>query len=242
MSNKRLSLEVQNLTKIYKDKKHNNKVIFKNQNITFEGGKIHCLLGESGCGKSTLLRIIAGLEKYDNGNITTFNSDEFRFSMILQDNNLLPWLSAYQNIEFAIKSNKYDIDKSNVDKLLDEYGILNFSKKFPYEMSVGMKQKVSFAKAMVINPNLVLLDEPFSALDYISKENMHKLLLKEYSKRQCTVILSTHFIDEAIELADYIHIIGNNGKYKKIKNCLKKPRCKDDKYQDFLEFIKKEYV
>lgn len=164
MSNKRLSLEVQNLTKIYKDKKHNNKVIFENQNITFECGKIHCLLGESGCGKSTLLRIIAGLEKYDNGNITTFNSDEFRFSMILQDNNLLPWLSAYQNIEFAIKSNKYDIDKSNIDKLLDEYGILNFLKKFPYEMSVGMKQKVSFAKAMVINPNLVLLDEPFSAL------------------------------------------------------------------------------
>lgn len=235
-------IKVKNLKKIYNEKKQNKKIVFENFNITFESGKIHCLLGKSGCGKSTLLKMLAGLENFNNGDINIGNLNENHLSMILQDNNLLPWLNTYQNIEFAVKANKFNIDKRDIDKILTQYELLEFSKNFPYQMSVGMKQKVSFAKAMITNPDLVLLDEPFCALDYISKENMHKLFLDEYIKRRFTAILSTHFIDEAIELADYIHIIGNDGYYKKIKNILKKPRYKDDKYQEFLEFIKREYV
>lgn len=236
------SIEVKNLTKIYNGKKQNKKIVFENLNITFESGKIHCLLGKSGCGKSTLLKMLAGLESFNEGDIYIDNLKEKHLSMILQDNNLLPWLNTYQNIEFAVKANKLNIDKRDIDKILTEYELLEFSKNFPYQMSAGMKQKVSFAKAMITNPDLVLLDEPFCALDYISKENMHQLFLDEYIKRRFTSILSTHFIDEAIELADYIHIIGKDGYYKKIKNSLKKPRYKDGKYQEFLEFIKREYV
>lgn len=235
-------IEVKNLTKIYNRKKQNKKIVFENLNITFESGKIHCLLGKSGCGKSTLLKMLAGLESFNEGDINIGNLKENHLSMILQDNNLLPWLNTYQNIEFAVKANKFNIDKRDIDKILEEYELLEFSKNFPYQMSVGMKQKVSFAKAMITNPDLVLLDEPFCALDYISKETMHQLFLDEYIKRRFTAILSTHFIDEAIELADYIHIIGKNGYYKKIKNSLKKPRYKDDEYQEFLEFIKREYI
>lgn len=235
-------IKVKNLTKIYNEKKQNKKIVFENLNITFESGKIHCLLGKSGCGKSTLLKMLAGLESFNKGDINIGNLKENHLSMILQDNNLLPWLNTYQNIEFAVKANKFNIDKRDIDKILTEYELLEFSKNFPYQMSVGMKQKVSFAKAMITNPDLVLLDEPFCALDYISKENMHQLFLDEYIKRRFTAILSTHFIDEAIELADYIHIIGKDGYYKKIKNSLKKPRYKDGKYQEFLEFIKREYL
>ena len=235
-------IEVKNLTKIYKGKKQSKNVVFDDLKITFERGKIHCLLGKSGCGKSTLLKILAGLENFNEDDINIVNLKDNRLSMILQDNNLLPWLNTYQNIEFAITANKSNINKKDIDKMLTEYELLEFSRCFPYQMSVGMKQKVSFAKAMITNPDLVLLDEPFCALDYISKENMHQLFLNEYRERHFTAILSTHFIDEAIELADYIHIIGKGGYYKKIKNNLKKPRYNDDKYQEFLEFIKKEYV
>lgn len=242
MKNKGLSINIQNLTKIYNDKKGNKKQVFNNLTTDFEAKKIHCLLGKSGCGKSTLLRMIAGIEDFESGVINTLNSKNINLSMILQDNNLLPWLNVYKNIEFAITANKINIDNNVIFEMLKQYELIKFEKYFPYEMSVGMKQKASFAKAMITNPNLVLLDEPFCALDYISKENMHKLFLKEYSKRKFTAILSTHFIDEAIELADYIHIIGDDGDYKKIKNPLKKPRYKDNKYQEFLEFIKKEYV
>ena len=128
--------------------------------------------------------MLAGLESFNKGDINIGNLKENHLSMILQDNNLLPWLNTYQNIEFAVKANKFNIDKRDIDKILTEYELLEFSKNFPYQMSVGMKQKVSFAKAMITNPDLVLLDEPFCALDYISKENMHQLFLDEYIKRR----------------------------------------------------------
>lgn len=227
-------IKVKNLTKIYNEKKQNKKIVFENLNITFESGKIHCLLGKSGCGKSTLLKMLAGLESFDKGNINIGNLKENHLSMILQDNNLLPWFNTYQNIEFAVKANKFNIGKRDIDKILTEYELLEFSKNFPYQMSVGMKQKVSFAKAMITNPDLVLLDEPFCALDYISKENMHQLFLDEYIKRRFTAILSTHFIDEAIELADYIHIIGKDGYYKKIKNSLKNRDIRMVNIKNFL--------
>ena len=151
-------IKVKNLTKIYNEKKQNKKIVFENLNITFESRKIHCLLGKSGCGKSTLLKMLAGLESFNKGDINIGNLKENHLSMILQDNNLLPWLNTYQNIEFAVKANKFNIDKRDIDKILTEYELLEFSKNFPYQMSVGMKQKVSFAKAMITNPDLVLLD------------------------------------------------------------------------------------
>jgi len=139
-------IKVKNLTKIYNEKKQNKKIVFENLNITFESGKIHCLLGKSGCGKSTLLKMLAGLESFNKGDINIGNLKENHLSMILQDNNLLPWLNTYQNIEFAVKANKFNIDKRDIDKILTEYELLEFSKNFPYQMSVGMKQKFLLLK------------------------------------------------------------------------------------------------
>ncbi len=152
-------IKVKNLTKIYNEKKQNKKIVFENLNITFESGKIHCLLGKSGCGKSTLLKMLAGLESFNKGDINIGNLKENHLSMILQDNNLLPWLNTYQNIEFAVKANKFNIDKRDIDKILTEYELLEFSKNFPYQMSVGMKQKVSFAKTIDTSFIFSSLDE-----------------------------------------------------------------------------------
>lgn len=224
---------IEGLKKIYTNKK----IIFDGFDVKFELNKIHCLLGMSGCGKSTLLRIIAGIEDYEAGNIDLSSIEKKKISMIMQENNLLPWFNIYNNIKFALNSSK-KVDDGIIDQYLIDFKLYDYKKFYPYQLSVGLKQKVSFAKSLVTNPNLILLDEPFCALDYISKEDMHTLFLEEYKKRKFTAILSTHFIDEAIYLADYIHLVGKNGQYKKVKNPLKKPRNKDDKYQEFLEFIK----
>ena len=241
---KEYAVKVENLTKNYNNGKRANKKVFDNFNIEFEKGKIHCVLGVSGCGKSTLLRIIANLEKVENGNII-FNEeykDNIFISMILQENNLLPWLTVYQNIEFVLKSCNINIEEKDVDKLLKKHKLLEYKKFYPYELSVGLKQKVALCKAIVTKPKIVLLDEPFCALDFISKENIHEIFLEEFSKEQFTSILSTHYLDEAVKLGDYIHLLGKNNKYIKIKNPLSYPREKDKDYNKFLEKIKKMYV
>ena len=223
---------INKLNKTFSDKKHNDKTVFKNFNIKFKSGVVHCILGKSGCGKSTIMRILAGLETFSSGSINIFgkNRDEHIISMIIQENNLLP-----------LNVNDKENDKI-INDILEKYSLLDYKMFYPYELSVGMKQRVSLAKTLINNPNIILLDEPFCALDYITKDTMHDIFLEAYNNKKFTAIISTHFIDEAIKLADYIHILGENNRYKLIKNPLIKPRDKDDKYQDFLEFIKKEYI
>lgn len=241
------SIKIEGLTKNYSSDRHIKKKVFDNFNIEFEKEKIHCILGVSGCGKSTLLRIIAGLEEIESGTIT-FSKDlqtdnDIFISMILQENNLLPWLTVYQNIEFALKScNSRDLSEEHIDDLLKKHNLLEFKKFYPYELSVGLKQKVALCKAIVTKPKIVLLDEPFCALDFISKENIHNIFLNEFNNEQFTAILSTHYLEEAVKIGDYIHLLGKNNKYTKIKNPLKYPREQDKGYQEFLELIKKKYV
>ncbi len=239
-----IAVKVTNLSKDYKNGKRIKKKVFDNFNAEFESGKIHCVLGVSGCGKSTLLRIIAGLEEYESGNIEfpeIEKKDDIFISMILQENNLLPWLTVYQNIEFALKSCKLDYTEEVIDKILEKHNLLEFKTFYPYELSVGLKQKVALCKAINTKPKIILLDEPFCALDFISKENIHDIFLKEFRKEQFTSILSTHYLEEAVKLGDYIHLLGKNNKYIKVENPLKYPREKDKGYHEFLEHIKDLY-
>ena len=246
MKKKEYGVKIENLTKNYKNGKRVKKKVFENLNIEFESEKIHCVLGVSGCGKSTLLRIIAGLEEIESGNIIFKDGLEkdnnIFISMILQENNLLPWLTVYQNIEFALKSCNLNTEESYIDEVLEKHNLLEYKKFYPFELSVGLKQKVSLCKAIVTKPKIVLLDEPFCALDFISKENIHEIFLNEFSKEQFTSILSTHYLDEAVKLGDYIHLLGKDNKYIKIINPLKYPREKDKNYHEFLEKIKNLYV
>ena len=239
-----IAVKVNNLSKDYKNGKRVKKKVFDNLSLEFESGKIHCVLGVSGCGKSTLLRTIAGLEEYESGNIEfpeINNKDDIFISMILQENNLLPWLTVYQNIEFALKSCKLDYQEETIDKILEKHNLLEFKNFYPYELSVGLKQKVALCKAINTKPKIILLDEPFCALDFISKESIHDIFLKEFRKEQFTSILSTHYLEEAVKLGDYIHLLGKDNKYIKVENPLKYPREKDKGYHEFLEHIKDLY-
>lgn len=239
------SIEIEKIIKNYSVNNKEKKKVFSNLNIKFEKGKIHCILGTSGCGKSTLMRIIAGLEKYEDGKIKfdkNLDSNEIYLAMILQDNNLLPWYTVSKNIEFALKVTKRETNLENtINELLIKHNLIDYKDFYPHELSVGLKQKVALAKTIVTKPSIVLLDEPFCALDFISKSKIHDLFLNEFSQEKFTCILSTHYIEEAIKLGDYIHLLGENNNYKKFKNLLKTPRDKDPKYQEFVDFIINEY-
>lgn len=242
-----IAVNISNLCKEYDNGNNKNKKVFENFNISFENGKVHCVLGTSGCGKSTLLRIIAGLEDYNSGEII-FNKHQIDINMIFQDNNLLPWMTVFKNVQFCyysyLKSKKIKIDKkechNKITDLLEKYNLDSYKDYYPYELSGGLKQKVALVKTLITLPNVILLDEAFSALDFKSKKDMHNLFMKEFAKNKFTSILSTHDIHEAVELGDYIHLIHNNN-YIKIENPLRPPRVKNQEFDSFVELIMKKY-
>lgn len=241
---KKIGVEVLNLTKNYYHGKKISKNVFDQFSTSFEKGKIHCILGVSGCGKSTLLRMIAGIESFDSGEIQfpeITNLDSLFLAMILQENNLLPWLSVFQNVEFALKASGMDLSHCEIDEILKKYSLWEYRDFYPYQLSVGLRQKVAFCKTISSKPKILLLDEPFSALDFLSKEVIYPIYYDAFQKEKFTSILTTHSIEEAVKLGDYIHLIGKNHEYQKIKNPLKFPRERDVGYQDFIDKIKNLY-
>ncbi|MGL4561747.1 MAG: ABC transporter ATP-binding protein [Brevinema sp.] len=171
----------------------------KKVNINFTPDQIHVILGHSGAGKTTLLRLISGLEKPSDGTIIF---SDLRFGMVFQEPRLMPWLTVEENIRF------WDHDKTKSSEiLLKEMKLYPFRTLYPDQLSGGMAQKTSLARALFSNPNTLLMDEPFASLDYLTRHHLQKLLLKIQKERSLRIIFITHSIDEAIILADHIYIM-----------------------------------
>lgn len=162
------------------------------------------IIGPSGCGKSTLLRILANLEQQTSGEVTWDESP--RIGFVFQNYALFPFLTVFENIAFGLKMQGVAKQKQRqvVKELIDEMGLSGFENKHPKELSGGMKQRVGIARALAIDPNVLLLDEPFSSLDEFTAETLRTLLLDIWQKRKITIILVTHLVSEAIELADRV--------------------------------------
>lgn len=199
-------LKVQNLNKIYNVDDQN---ITALRDVDFEvaDSQFFTVIGPSGCGKSTLLRILAGLTPPTSGQISWTEPPSLGF--IFQNYALFPFLSVFENIEFGLKMKNVPAPqrKKTVTELIDEVGLYGFADKHPKELSGGMKQRVGIARALAIDPNVLLLDEPFSSLDEFTAETLRKLLLEIWHRRKITVILITHLIREAIELSDRIAVM-----------------------------------
>jgi len=171
-----------------------------------------CLLGPSGCGKSTLINIIAGLENYDRGEVDILptSNRQRRISIVFQSPLLLPWRTVWKNIQFALEANntisrnEWQDRISHVVRLV---GIEGFENAYPHQLSGGMQTRVSIARALVTDPDILLMDEPFGALDEITRRYMQSELLKIWEKDKKTVIFVTHSISEAVYLADRIAIM-----------------------------------
>lgn len=199
-------LKVSNITKIFE---FENQKLTALKDVSFEvqKGEFFVLIGPSGCGKSTLLRVIAGLEKPTSGSLEWEENPKLGF--VFQNFALFPYLTVSENIEFGLKMgrvNKKDRQKV-VKELIEEVGLKDFEDKHPKELSGGMKQRVGIARALAINPNVLLLDEPFSSLDEFTAETLRALLLSLWQKRKITVIMITHLIREAIELSDRVAVL-----------------------------------
>lgn len=210
-----MSLEINNVSKWYKSKNGDIDVL-KNINLTFNKGNFVCILGTSGCGKTTLLNIIAGFEKQSEGHIFFNNRKVEDISteriMMFQEPALFPWLNVIDNIEFGMKM--LGIDKSErKQKALSYLSMMNLTKfknSYIHELSGGMKQRVALARVLTVKSGILLMDEPFAALDVHTKSILHLELLNIWRKSGKTIIFVTHDVEEAVKLADTIVIISSS--------------------------------
>ena len=182
-------------------------------------GEFICVVGPSGCGKTTLLRILAGLEMPTSGEITIARRDKSQplTSMIFQESSIFPWMRVRDNVAYGldIRHVAADVRKRVVDHFLELTGLMPFANAFPHQLSGGMKQRVSVARAFANDPEILLMDEPFAALDEQTKITLQQELLKLWSETRKTVLFITHSIDEALVLADRVIVLsGRPGKLK----------------------------
>lgn len=217
----------------------------KEISLTVQKGEIVSLIGHSGCGKSTLMGTISGMVKPTTGEViangkrvTGPGPDR---GIVFQNYSLLPWLTVYRNIYEAVDSALRDLSKAEkralVERNLKTVHLWDHKDKLPGQLSGGMKQRVAIARAFAINPSILLLDEPFGALDALTKSNMHVELLKLWNldNREKTIVMVTHDIEEAIFLSDRV-VVMNNGPEATIKEIvpipLERPRNKKDIVHD----------
>lgn len=210
-------LRVEGLSKAY-PLQGGSKVVLKGLDLSIREHEFVCILGPSGCGKSTLLRCIAGFESYE-GSIfcdgRPVNKPSTERIMVFQDyNQLFPWKTVEKNIMYPLKLSGIK-DKAELHRLADMYlkkvGLEGYQKYYPHELSGGMKQRVAIAKALALKPRIILMDEPFAALDAITRNNLQRELLEIAANEQVTVIFITHNIQEAITLGDRLLLMSKHG-------------------------------
>ena len=202
------AVEVKNISK-----KYGQVEALKDMSLNFPKGQLTSLLGPSGCGKTTLLKIIAGLLSPDSGEVIINNSRITKpgpdRAFVFQDFALMPWASVIKNVAFGLelkginKSEREDIAK----KYISEVGLNGFENNFPHELSGGMKQRVGLARALSVNAEILLMDEPFSAVDEQTRRRLQEDLLELIKKEKKTFIFVTHSIEEAVYVSDQIAIL-----------------------------------
>ncbi len=222
-------LAIENVSKVYPTAKGPYPVL-ENVNLTVSEGEFICIIGHSGCGKSTLLNMVAGFLKPSEGEVRLRNQRIAKPGpdrmMVFQNYCLLPWKTAFENVYLAVKS-AYP-QKSHAERVaiaeehLAMVGLTEAAHKRPGQMSGGMKQRVAIARALAIRPQVLILDEPFGALDAITKEELQEELLQIWQDHRCTVLMITHDIDEALFLADKV-VMMTNGPAAKIGEVLDVP-------------------
>ncbi len=214
-------------------------VAVKDVDLTIRTGEFVCLLGPSGCGKSTLLRMITGLTRPTGGTVRYRGAPlagvNPHATIVFQTFALYPWLTVRQNVEIALKARGVGLPerRTRAEKLIDTVGLDGFESAFPRELSGGMRQKVGFARAMAVEPELLCLDEPFSALDVLSAEALRGELLELWHNHTLptrAILMVTHNIEEAVALADRIVVMGRDPGHvvAEIAVTLRHPRARKD--------------
>jgi len=215
MSKKFLSLK--NIQKRFPIPGKDDYIAVTDVNLEIKKNEIISIIGHSGCGKSTLLNIISGLDAQSDGDILLENKHVLgpgpERAVVFQNHSLLPWLSVYKNIELAVKKVMPELDATElelrVNKFIEMVNLEHARDKLPDEISGGMKQRVGIARALSIQPKVLLMDEPFGALDSLTRANLQEHLMRIQQKVENTVVIITHDIDEAVLLSDRVIMMTN---------------------------------
>lgn len=197
-----IKIDIKNLRKSFGEKE-----VLKDITISFEKGEFVAVIGKSGCGKSTLLRLVASLEEITEGELlfdgVPANKSNANVKMMYQDSRLLPWKKVIDNVGLGLTGNW----KAQAEEALDKVGLLHLKNEWPSKLSGGQKQRVALARALIHEPSLLMLDEPLSALDALTRIEMQDLIENIWKRNNFTALLVTHDVSEAVRLADRIILI-----------------------------------
>lgn len=220
----------------YRTSRKSSTLALDSVSVNIKSGEFVALIGPSGCGKSTFLKMLAGLEKSTSGSILIEGEDparlvaRHRVGVAFQDHALLPWLSVRQNLSLPFKIAGVPVDQARIDELLDLVGLVDFASARPSQLSGGMRQRVSIARALCLKPDVLLLDEPFGALDSVTRRHLNGELQKIWMAESVTTLLVTHSVEEAVVLADRVIVMtGRPGTIKRSQNIdLPRPRVESE--------------
>lgn len=242
-----VKLKIENVSKYYKTKKKGKGkpkkfLALQDLNLEIQNGEFLVVVGPSGCGKSTFLDIVAGLSKPSEGNILIDNKKvvgpALDRGIVFQGYALLPWRTVQSNVEYGLEIKKIPPAERAVisGEFLQLVGLENFKNSYPHELSGGMRQRVAIARSLAYDPQVLLMDEPFAAVDAQTREVLQDELLRIWEKTHKTIVFITHSIDEAIYLGDRVAVMtANPGTIKEIIS-VDLPRPRDEKTRDASEF------
>ena len=225
-------IDFKNVSRVYKAAKV---TAVSDVSFSVDEGEFFCMVGPSGCGKSTILRLIGGIEPITSGVVEKPNE----VSMVFQSGALLPWMSVEENVSFVNKAkglSRLKIDEQTT-KYLKMVDLEAFRFRYPRELSGGQKQRVGIARALAVEPKVLLLDEPFSALDPVTTDELRECLLKVWQETEKTIVMVSHSIEEAVLLSDKIAVMKQGGIKEILEINLKRPRNSETK--EFLQLLDK---
>lgn len=218
-------IKIQNLFKVYDDRRSKLRgdsdgdgigkrvTVLDGINLEIEEGEMVCILGPSGAGKSTLLRIVAGHDKANSGSILINDIEIDGPSQdnifVYQQNGLLPWYSVWDNVELGLRHIEDEDEKNNrIHEYIDIVELTGFEHHYPHQLSGGMQRRAELARALAVNPDILFMDEPFTGLDYLTHLKIREEVINMHSYYQKTTLMVTHFIDDALIMADRIVVLG----------------------------------
>lgn len=249
MEKKCVGLKIKNVSKEF-EINNARELVLDNISLDIQAGEFISIVGASGCGKSTLLKIIGGLQNPTGGDIYVgerhVEKPSIEVGMIFQESRLFPWLTLEENIEFGIHTKMPRAGKRDLIRYyINLVGLEGFEKAYPKQLSGGMQQRASIARTLINSPDVLLLDEPFGALDALTRITMQNEVLKIWEKEKKTMILVTHDIEESIYLGDRVVVFSSRpGKIKRIvdvnlerpreRNSMEFTRLKEEIYEEFF--------